>query len=215
MDPVPTRRTTVRRLRERGRYERGVIDAILDEALICHLGFVHEGQPFVIPTIHARSGDTIYVHGSPASRMLQTMEAGVDVCLTATLLDGLVLARSVFHHSMNYRSVVVLGRARPVTDPVEKMDALRTVVEHMQPGRWDDARRPSPEEIRKTMVLALPIEEASAKIRGGPPGDEEDDLQLPVWAGVVPLHLADGAPVADELMPSGTPLPGYLDTPTD
>jgi nitroimidazol reductase NimA-like FMN-containing flavoprotein (pyridoxamine 5'-phosphate oxidase superfamily) len=209
MTEAPTARTTVRRLRERGVYERDAIEAILDEALICHLGFVHQGQPFVIPTIHARSGDTVFVHGSPASRMLKTMADGVDVCLTATLL-GLVLARSVFHHSMNYRSVVVLGRAREVVDADEKMDALRTVVEHVQPGRWDDARRPNAEEFRKTRVLALGLDEASAKVRSGPAGDEEEDMDLPVWAGVVPLELVARAPVPDDLMPPAVPLPGYL-----
>ena len=207
---MPTARTEVRRLRERGVYDREAIEAILDEALICHLGFVHDDHPFVIPTIHARAGDTLYVHGSPASRMLKTLATGVDVCLTVTLLDGLVLARSVFHHSMNYRSVVVLGRARPVTDPDEKMAALKTVVDHVQPGRWDDARRPNPDEFRKTLVLALPLDEASAKVRSGPPGDDEDDLDLPVWAGVVPLALTAGAPVTDDLVPPGTPVPAYL-----
>lgn len=207
---APTTRTQVRRLRERGVYDRPAIDAILDEALICHLGFVHDGHPFVIPTIHARKDDVIFVHGSPASRMLQTMSEGIDVCLTVTLLDGLVLARSVFHHSMNYRSVVVLGRARPLTDPDEKMTALHTIVEHVQPGRWEDARQPNADEFRKTSVLALPIEEASAKVRSGPPGDEEEDYELPVWAGVVPVTLRAGTPIPDDLMPEGTPVPAYL-----
>ena len=210
MTAKSTPRTTVRRLKERGIYERATIEAILDEALICHLGFVHDGHPFVIPTIHARSGDTVYVHGSPASRMLGTMATGTDVCLTATLLDGLVLARSVFHHSMNYRSVVVVGRARDVVDPSEKMEAFRTIVEHVQPGRWDDARRPNPDEIRKTRVLALPMDEASAKVRSGPVGDDEADLGLPVWAGVVPLEITARAPVPDELLEPGTQLPSYL-----
>ena len=210
MASAPTPRTTVRRLRERGVYDRDAIDAILDEALICHLGFVHDGQPFVIPTIHARSGNTVFVHGSPASRMLKTMSDGVDVCLTTTLLDGLVLARSVFHHSMNYRSVVVLGRAREVIDPNEKLEALHAVVDHVQPGRWNDARRPSADELRKTRVLALPLNEASAKVRSGPAGDEEEDLDLPVWAGVLPLELVARAPEPDALMPPDTPLPAYL-----
>ena len=203
-------RTQVRRLKERGVYERDAIEAILDEGPICHLGFVHDGQPFVIPTIHARAGDVLYIHGSPASRMLKTLAGGVDVCLTVTLLDGLVLARSVFHHSMNYRSVVVLGKAREVTDADEKMTAFRTIVEHVQPGRWDDARRPNPDEIRKTLVLALPVDEASAKVRSGPPGDDEADLELPVWAGVVPLRMKAGEPITDDLVRPGTPVPDYL-----
>jgi uncharacterized protein len=200
----------VRRLSERGVYDRPEIDAILDEGLICHLGFVHDGHPFVIPTIHARSGDVVYVHGSPASRMLRTMADGIDACLTVTLLDGLVLARSVFHHSMNYRSVLVLGRARPVTDPDEKMAALRTIVEHVQPGRWDDARQPNADEFRKTTVLALPIDEVSAKVRRGPPGDEDEDYDLPVWAGVVPLTLAPGEPIPDDVLPEDIPIPAYI-----
>jgi hypothetical protein len=207
----PTARMTVRRLKERGVNDRAAIDAILDEALICHLGFVHDGHPFVIPTIHARSGDKLYVHGSPASRMLGTMATGVDVCLTVTLLDGLVLARSVFHHSMNYRSVVVVGRTREIVDADEKMEALSTVVDHVQPGRWHDARRPNAEEIRKTRVLALPLEEASAKVRTGPVADEEADLGLPVWAGILPLELVARPPVPDELLPAGTQLPPYLE----
>jgi uncharacterized protein len=211
MTRAPTARTTVRRLRERGLYDRHAIDAILDEALICHLGFLHEGAPFVIPTIHARSTDTVFIHGSPASRMLGAAAAGIEVCLSATLLDGLVLARSVFHHSMNYRSVVVLGRAREVDDPGEKMDALRSIVEHVQPGRWNDARHPSPDEIRKTRVLALPLDEASAKVRSGPVGDDEEDMDLPVWAGVLPLELTARAPVPDAFLPDGVTLPSYLE----
>jgi uncharacterized protein len=186
----------VRRHPERGAYDRGTIDAILDEALICHVGFVNDGQPFVIPTIHARDGDTLYVHGSPGSRMLRNIKQGIDVCVTATILDGLVLARSVYHHSMNYRSVVVLGRAREVTGRVEKLRAMQCVVEHVVSGRWQDARQPNEGELKGTTILAISLEEASAKIRSGPPLDDEDDLALPTWAGVVPLTLEPGAPIA-------------------
>jgi len=180
---VPTARTKVKRHPERGDYERETIDAILDEGLICHLGFVVDGQPFVIPTIHARDQDTLYIHGSPGSRMLRTAKEGVDVCVTVTLLDALVLARSVYNHSMNYRSVVVLGRAVELTDREEKLRAMQRVVEHIIPGRWEDARQPSAAEIKGTTILALPLAEASAKIRSGPPIDDEADLTLPVWAG--------------------------------
>jgi hypothetical protein len=195
---VPTARTTVRRKPERGAYDRATIDAILDEALICHVGFVADGQPFVIPTIHARDGDVLYLHGSPGSRMLRNVKQGVDVCVTVTLLDGLVLARSVFHHSMNYRSVVVLGRAKEVADRDEKLHAMECVVEHVVPGRWSDARRPNEQELKGTTILAISLEETSAKIRAGPPSDEDDDMSFPVWAGVIPLELLPGAPVPDE-----------------
>ena len=202
-----TDRTRVRRHPERGAYDREAIDAILDEALICHVGFVVDGQPFVIPTIHARAGDTLYLHGASASRMLRTLESGVDVCVTATLLDGIVLARSVYNHSMNYRSAVVLGRARLVDDADEKLAALEAVVEHMVPGRWADARRPNGKELKATSVLALPLDEASAKIRTGPPSDFEEDEDLPVWAGVIPLRLVADAP---ERASDGLPLPPYI-----
>jgi nitroimidazol reductase NimA-like FMN-containing flavoprotein (pyridoxamine 5'-phosphate oxidase superfamily) len=202
-----TDRTRVRRHPERGAYEREPIDAILDEALICHVGFVVDGQPFVIPTIHARVGDVLYLHGSPASRMLRTLRDGVDVCVTATLLDGIVLARSVYNHSMNYRSAVVLGRAREVTDADEKLRALEAVVEHMVPGRWSDARQPTHGELDGTTVLALALDEASAKVRLGPSNDFDRDAELPVWAGVIPLRLVTGAPEADS---QGVPLPPYL-----
>jgi hypothetical protein len=194
---VPTQHTTVKRHPERGAYDRASIDPILDEALICHLGFVIEGRPFVIPTIHARDGDALYVHGSPASRMLRAARQGVDICVTVTILDGLVLARSVYNHSMNYRSVVVLGRAREVTDRDEKLRAMRRVVEHVVPGRWNDARRPSDREIKGTTILALALDEASAKIRSGPPTDDDADLGVPVWAGVIPLRIEPGDPVPD------------------
>jgi nitroimidazol reductase NimA-like FMN-containing flavoprotein (pyridoxamine 5'-phosphate oxidase superfamily) len=206
----PASRTEVSRHPERGVYDRPTIDQILDEALICHVGFVHEGNPFVIPTIHARDGDTLYLHGSPASRMLRGLSEGIEICVTVTLLDGLVLARSVYNHSMNYRSVVVLGRARLLSDPAEKLAALEAVVEHVVPGRWQDARQPNEKELAGTTVLAITLEEASAKIRSGPPKDFDADLDLPVWAGVVPLELAAGVPAADPLLQPGISAPGYL-----
>ena len=209
-DLEPTPRTTLRRLPARGHFDRATVNAILDEALVCHVGFVSDGQPFVIPTIHARVGDQVFVHGSAASRMLKTLQGGVPVCLTATLLDGLVLARSAFHHSMNYRSVVVLGDARPVTDEREKWDALHAIVEHVAPGRWSEVREPSAKELAATLVLRLPIEEASAKVRSGPPLDDEEDYALECWAGVLPLRLTPGSPVPDPRMPAGRPLPASV-----
>jgi nitroimidazol reductase NimA-like FMN-containing flavoprotein (pyridoxamine 5'-phosphate oxidase superfamily) len=204
---VPTQHTAVKRHPERGAYDRPTIDSILDEALICHLGFVADGRPYVIPTIHARDGDTLYVHGSPGSRMLKASKKGVDICVTVTLLDGLVLARSVYNHSMNYRSVVVLGRARELTDRDEKLRAMRRVVEHVVPGRWEDARPPDESEIKGTTILALPLDEASAKIRSGPPTDDAADLELPVWAGVIPLRIEPSDPVPDAAVDS--PPPSY------
>ena len=203
---MPTARTRVKRHPERGEYERAVIDAILDEALICHVGFVVDGQPFVIPTIHARDEDTLYLHGSPGSRMLRTIKDGLDVCVTVTLLDGLVLARSVYNHSMNYCSVVVLGRARELTGRDEKLHAMERVVEHVVPGRWADARQPNEAEIKGTTILALALDEASAKIRSGLPSDDEEDLSFPVWAGVIPLELVALTPIADEGIASSPPL---------
>ena len=192
-----TDRTRVRRLPKRATYERETIHAILDEALVCHVGFVVDGAPVVIPTIHWRDGETLYVHGSAASRMLRTLKGGVEACVTVTLVDGLVLARSAFHHSMNYRSVVVFGTAREVTGE-EKNRALERLVEHIAPGRAADVRPPNEAELKQTLVLALPLEEASAKIRTGGPVDDEEDYALPVWAGVVPLKLTRGEPVRDE-----------------
>jgi hypothetical protein len=200
-------RTTVKRHPERGIYDRATIDAILDEALICHLGFVHDGQPYVIPTIHARDGDTLYLHGSPGSRMLRNVKEGIDICVTATLIDGLVLARSVYHHSMNYRSAIVLGRANEVTDRSQKLHAMRSVVEHVVAGRWDDARQPSQGELDGTIILAVALDEASAKVRSGGPSDDKRDLDLDVWAGVIPLTLEPRAPVAD----NDLPVPGYAE----
>jgi nitroimidazol reductase NimA-like FMN-containing flavoprotein (pyridoxamine 5'-phosphate oxidase superfamily) len=190
-------------LPDRGRYERHDVDAILDEAFICHLGFVVDEQPYVIPTIQARDGDIVYVHGSPASRMLRTLKDGVDVCLTVTLVDGLVLARSAFHHSVNYRSVVVLGRATVVTEREPKLRALRTITDHVLAGRWDDVRPINDKELIGTTVLQLPLREASAKVRTGPPIDDDDDYALPIWAGVVPLRLVPGAPVPDPRLEPG------------
>jgi nitroimidazol reductase NimA-like FMN-containing flavoprotein (pyridoxamine 5'-phosphate oxidase superfamily) len=206
---TPTERTTLRRLPDRGRHDRDTIDAILDEGLICHLGLVDpDGRPFVIPTIHARCGDVLYVHGSPASRALRTAgRSGIDACVTVTIVDGLVLARSAFHHSMNYRSVVVYGSATKVEDPVEKIAALEAVVEHVLAGRGDGCRAPHEQEVRSTLVLRLPLDEASAKVRTGGPIDEDDDKALPVWAGHVPLRLVAGDPVADDGITA--PWPGY------
>jgi len=203
-------RTEVSRHPERGVYDREAIDAILDEALVCHVGFVHDGHPFVIPTIHARAGDTLYVHGSPASRMLRELADGVEICVTVTLLDGLVLARSVYNHSMNYRSVVVLGRVRLLVEPAEKLAALEAIVEHILPGRWEDARQPNEGELGGTSVLALALDEASAKVRSGAPKDFEGDLELPVWAGVIPLELAARPAVADPVLPAEVQLPDYI-----
>jgi nitroimidazol reductase NimA-like FMN-containing flavoprotein (pyridoxamine 5'-phosphate oxidase superfamily) len=179
----------VKREPHRGRYDRETIDAILDEALLCHLGFEVDGQPYVIPTLHARVGDRLYVHGSAASRMLRHAEAGMPMCATVTLFDGLVLARSVFNHSVNYRSVVVFGTATLV-DGAEKREALRALTEQLAPGRWDEARQPTDKELKATWILALPLDEASAKLRTGAEEDDPEDRDLPVWAGVVPVHLA-------------------------
>ena len=210
MDGPVTERVRVRRHPERGRYEREAVDAILDEALYCHLGFGVDGQPYVIPTIHARVGDEVYVHGAAASRMLLRIAEGVPVCLTATILDGLVLARSVFSHSMNYRSAVVLGTATDVTDPDEKMAALRAVVEHVVPGRWRKARHPTATELASTRVLRLPLTEGSAKVRTGPPKDPAGDVPLDVWAGELPLTLVAGRPVPAPDLRSGIAVPDYL-----
>jgi uncharacterized protein len=209
VETAPSRRTTVKRHPERGVYDRAEIHAILDEALYCHVGFASEGRPFVIPTIHARAGDVLYLHGSPASRMLRTLAGGIDVCVTVTILDGLVLARSVYNHSMNYRSVVVLGNARPVEDRDEKLAALEAIVEHVAAGRSRDARPPSDKELAGTHVLALSLDEASAKVRSGPPKDFDDDVSLPIWAGVVPLRLVAGRPEAAEGLPHGLTVPAY------
>jgi len=194
---APTERTTLRRHAERGSYERETVENIRDEALICHLGFVSDGQPYVIPTIHARCGDRLYLHGSAASRMLGMLRQGIPICVTATLLDGLVLARSAFRHSMNYRSVVVLGMATEVTAPSEKKAALEAIVEHVVPGRMAEVRPPNEVELTATMVLFVPLREVSAKIRSGPPLDVETDYSWPCWAGEIPLRLTALPPVRD------------------
>ena len=205
-----TERTTLKRLPSRAEYDRDRVYEILDEAFVCHVGFVFDGQPYVIPTGYGRVGDRLYIHGSAASRMLRTLKEGVDVCVTVTLIDGLVLARSAFHHSMNYRSVVILGKAVVVEDPAEKMEALRALTDHIVPGRWDEVREPDEGELRATLVLSLPLVEASAKIRTGPPIDDEPDYELPVWAGEIPLTLTTGEPVADPRLKAGTALPQHL-----
>jgi hypothetical protein len=191
----PTAKTTLKRLPKRGVFEREAVYKILDEAFICHVGFVVDGQPFVIPTGYARVNDTLYIHGSAASRMLRALAAGIEVCVTVTLLDGLVLARSAFHHSVNYRSVVVLGKARLVASNDEKMIALEAFTEQVVRGRWAEIRWPNEQELKATAVLALPLEEVSAKVRTGPPLDDEEDMNWPVWAGVVPLSLTAAAPI--------------------
>jgi nitroimidazol reductase NimA-like FMN-containing flavoprotein (pyridoxamine 5'-phosphate oxidase superfamily) len=204
-----TERTRVRRLPDRGNYERAEAYAILDEGLVCHVGFVVDGQPYVIPTTYARCGDRLVVHGSPASRMLRGLKGGIPVCITVTLLDGLVLARSAFHHSMNYRSVVVLGQAEPLTELPEKLAALEALVEHIVPGRRAHARGPSPAELKQTLALTVALDEASVKARRGGPIDDDDDLALPVWAGVVPLRMEAGPPLAEPDLPTGVVVPDY------
>lgn len=191
----PTKNTTLKRLPKRGVFERDAVYKILDEGFICHVGFVADGQPFVIPTGYARVDDKLYIHGSAASRMLRSLAEGIDVCVTVTLLDGLVLARSAFHHSVNYRSVVILGRAKLVESNAEKMTALEAFTEQVVPGRWAEIRWPNEQELKGTLVLALPLEEVSAKVRTGPPSDDEEDMNQPVWAGVLPLSLTAAAPI--------------------
>lgn len=209
--PAPSPRTRVRRLPERARHDREAIDAVLDAGLVAHLGFVAEGQPFVIPTLHARVGDEVYIHGSAASRTLRALAGGTPACLTVTLLDGIVLARSVFEHSMNYRSVVVLGTAAPVEGPAEKFAALEAFTEKLLPGRWSEARQPTRKELRATSILRLPLDEASAKIRvGGPEDGDTPDALLDVWAGHVPLVVNALAPVPDPALRAGIPLPPAL-----
>src|SRR5438552_2779096 len=204
-----TARTTLKRLPQRGAFDRASINQILDEGFICHIGFAVDGQPFVIPTGYARVGDRLLIHGSQASRMLRTLGKGISVCFTVTLIDGLVLARSAFHHSMNYRSVVVFGRATIVDDPAEKISALQSLSDHMIPGRWDDVREPNERELQLTTVLSLPLTEASAKVRTGPPLDDEEDYELINWAGVIPLRLVADAPIADARLPTNIAAPVY------
>jgi uncharacterized protein len=206
----PSERTRVRRMPARAAYDREIIDAILDEGLICHVGFVADGQPVVLPTIYARDDGRLLLHGSAASRMLRSIRDGVPVCVTVTLHDGLVLARSAYHHSMNYRSVVIFGTATEITDDAAKVAAMESIVEHVMPGRWREVRPPNDGELKATMVLELPINEASAKLRSGPPLDDEEDFGIQVWAGELPLRLVAQAPKADPRLPAGITLPRYL-----
>jgi len=204
-----TDRTTLKRLPKRGHFDRETINAILDEGFICHVGFIVNGQPFVIPTGYARVDDKLYIHGSQASRMLRTLAQGIDVCITITIVDGLVLARSAFHHSINYRSVVVFGNAKLVEEREEKNAALLALSEHFVKGRWDHVRRPNEQELRATTVLSLRLEEASAKIRTGPPLDDEDDYALPIWAGLIPLSMVAAEPINDPRLLEGIEAPAY------
>lgn len=206
----PSERTRVVREPQRGVYDREAIYKILDEAFVCHVGFSTDGQPYVIPTLFARVRDALYFHGSAASRMLRNLSEGIPVCVTVTLIDGFVLARSVFNHSMNYRSVVALGKATLVSAPQEKFDALHAFTEKILPGRWNEARKPSEKEQKATSILRLPLTEVSAKVRTGPPTDDEPDYALPVWAGVIPVHLAFDAPIRDEKCDSSIPVPAHV-----
>jgi uncharacterized protein len=208
--PLQTPRTTVRRLSKRAAYDRATVERILDEGLVCHVAFVADGQPYLIPMTYGRAGGTLFVHGSAASRMLRAVRDGAPLALAVTLLDGLVLARSAFHHSMNYRSVVVLGTAREVTDPEEKRRALDVIVEHVCRGRAQDTRPASQRELDATLVLALPIVEASAKTRSGPPLDDAEDLGLPYWAGELPLRIEAGEPVPEPGLAREAALPDYV-----
>lgn len=205
----PTSRTRVVREPDRAVYDRAAAYQILDEGFICHVGFVVDGQPFVIPTSYGRKDDNLYIHGSAASRMLRNLDSGIPVCVTVTLLDGLVLARSIFNHSMNYRSVVVLGTAVAVKDPAEKLEALRLLSEHILPSRWDDSRQPNEKELKATMALRLPITEFSCKVRQGPPIDDEPDYSFPTWAGVVPLTMETGIPISDARLDPAFEVPEY------
>jgi nitroimidazol reductase NimA-like FMN-containing flavoprotein (pyridoxamine 5'-phosphate oxidase superfamily) len=209
---APSARTRLVREADRAVYDRAAAYRILDEGFICHVGFVVDGQPFVIPTGYGRVGDNLYIHGSAASRMLRRVDEGVSVCVTVTLLDGLVLARSIFNHSMNYRSVVILGTARAVTDAKEKLEALRLLSEHILPGRWVESRQPNEKELKATLVMCLPIEEFSAKVRQGPPVDDEDDYAFSTWAGVVPLTMVAGGPIDDARLMPGLKAPEYART---
>lgn len=208
--PAPSERARVRRVRKNACYDRTTIDAVLDAALVCHLGFVQDGQPFVIPTLHARIGDRLYVHGSAASRTLRAVGSGLPVCATVTLTDGIVLARSVFEHSINYRCVVVLGTAHRITDADEKLAVLEAFTEKLLPGRWEDARRPTPRELKATSVMRLPLDECSAKVRTGPPDDgDTPDADLDIWAGEIPLVVSSLPAVPDPALRPGIPVPAY------
>jgi uncharacterized protein len=207
---LATPRTKVQRLPERGKYDRETVHAILDQGFVCHVGFVVDGQPFVIPTNYARVDETVYLHGSSASRMLKTLSGGVNVCVTVTHVDGLVLARAAFHHSVNYRSVVALGIAHLLEDPAEKMRALEAFTNHVMPGRWNDIRTPTEQELKATSVLALELGEVSAKVRTGPPKDDAEDYSLPIWAGVLPLTVVPGTPVDDPKLIAGPSVPANV-----
>ncbi len=209
---IPTSRTKVKRVPQRGLYEKKDIYPILDEALVCQVGFLWDGYVTVIPTIHWRIGDHLYIHGSTASRMMEVLASGKEACITVTLVDGLVLARSVFHHSMNYRSVVVFGSGKVIESPEEKEKAMEEFVERIIPGRWSEARLPKPQEIKATTIIAFDLKEASAKIRTGDPVDDEEDYDLPVWAGVIPLQTEVKAPIADPRLSSKISLPEYVKT---
>ena len=209
MEFPQTERTTLKRLPKRGVYDRQLVYGILDEGFICHVGFAVEGQPFVIPTGYARVDEQLFIHGSQVSRMLRTLSSGIDVCVAVTLVDGLVLARSAFHHSINYRSVVMFGRATIVDDREAKLAALFAFSEQVIPGRWNDVREPTEQELRATTVLSLPLVEVSAKVRTGPPIDDEEDYALNVWAGVLPLKIQAGAPINDPRLPEAIAPPSY------
>ena len=206
----PTARTRVVREAMRADYDRETVYRILDEGFLCHVGFAQNGQPFVIPTSYGRKDASLYIHGSAASRMLRQMKESLPVCVTVTLLDGLVLARSIFNHSMNYRSVVILGTATLVDDPEEKLEALRLLSEHILPGRWVESRQPNERELKQTSVLRVPIEEFSAKVRTGPPVDDEEDYSFPTWAGVLPLEMKAGEPIDDERLNPARDVPAYV-----
>ncbi len=205
-----TERTKLRRLPQRGDFDRETIYRILDEAFVCHVGFTVDEQPFVIPTAYARVGEQLVLHGSQASRMMRALAWGVEVCVTVTLVDGLVLARSAFHHSINYRSVVIFGKAQVVRDENEKLAALRAFTEHIVPDRWPDVRPPTDKELKATTVLSLPLQEASAKVRTGNPIDDEEDYALDIWAGVIPVRLTAGEPVADDRLRDGVSIPLHV-----
>lgn len=207
---TPTPKTTLKRLPERGDFDRQTVYQILDEALVCHVGFAVDGQPFVIPTSYGRIGDTLYIHGSAASRMMRSLKGGIPVCVTVTLMDGLVLARSAFHHSINYRSVVIFGNAELIEDEQGKLAAMAALTEHIVPGRWAEVRPPTAQELKATTVLALPLVEVSAKARTGPPKDDEEDMDIPVWAGVLPMQITTGAPINDPDLTVNPDPPAYI-----
>ena len=202
--------TRLKRIPDRGHYDKETIYPIIDEALICHVGFIHDNLPVVIPTIHARIREMLYIRGSAASRMLKSIPEQNNICVTITMMDGIVLARSAFHHSMNYRSAIIFGQGNIVDDPDKKWQALKSVSDHLIPGRWEDARQPNKKELDATTVIGIPLKEASAKFREGPPGDDEQDYELPIWAGVLPLSIQKGKLIPDPLLPKNIAVPDYL-----